>query len=64
MARECQRRGGQTLAVPTDVSRPEQVEARAGAAMQRFGHIDVWINNAGVSALGRFEDVPVADHHS
>lgn len=32
------------------------------AAVARFGRIDVWINNAGVVAIGRFEDIPVADH--
>jgi short-subunit dehydrogenase len=54
--------GGQALVVTTDVARPEQVEALAQAAVQRFGGIDVWMNIAGVGALGRFWDVPVADY--
>jgi short-subunit dehydrogenase len=29
--------------------------------VERFGQIDVWINNAGVGALGRFEEIPLAD---
>jgi len=54
--------GGQALVVPTDVADPEQVGRLAQAALARFGRIDVWINNAGVGAIGRFEDVPLADH--
>jgi NAD(P)-dependent dehydrogenase (short-subunit alcohol dehydrogenase family) len=46
--------GGHALVVTTDVSRPEQVEALADAAVQRFGRIDVWMNIAGVGANGRF----------
>jgi NAD(P)-dependent dehydrogenase (short-subunit alcohol dehydrogenase family) len=37
------------LIVPADVSEPAALKALADAAGQRFGHIDVWINNAGVS---------------
>src|SRR4051812_19068677 len=61
VARECQARGGQALVVTTDVTKPDQMERLAKAAVDRFGRIDVWINDAGVGALGRFEDVPLAD---
>lgn len=54
--------GGQALAVPTDVADPAQVERLAEAAVARFGRIDAWINNAGIAAIGRFEEVPVAAH--
>ncbi|MEO7715719.1 MAG: SDR family oxidoreductase [Capsulimonas sp.] len=62
VARECEAGGGLALAVPTDVSKSEEVEALAAATLARFGRIDVWVNNAGAGALGRFEDVPLADH--
>jgi NADP-dependent 3-hydroxy acid dehydrogenase YdfG len=39
--------GGEALAVPTDVTVRAEVEALARAAIARFGHVDVWINNAG-----------------
>jgi NAD(P)-dependent dehydrogenase (short-subunit alcohol dehydrogenase family) len=37
------------LIVPADVSEPAALKALADAAGERFGCIDVWINNAGVS---------------
>lgn len=62
LARECEARGGRTLAVTTDVSRREDMERLGHEAVARFGRIDVWINDAGVGALGRFEEIPLADH--
>jgi NAD(P)-dependent dehydrogenase (short-subunit alcohol dehydrogenase family) len=39
--------GEQAFAVVTDVSKRSDVERLAKAAMERFGRIDVWVNNAG-----------------
>jgi short-subunit dehydrogenase len=38
---------GFALAVPTDVTRREEVERLRDRAIEEFGRIDVWINNAG-----------------
>jgi short-subunit dehydrogenase len=54
--------GGQALVVPTDVSDPAAVARLAEAAVERFGRIDVWVNDAGIGSIGRFEDVPIEDH--
>jgi short-subunit dehydrogenase len=62
VAAEARAAGGTPLVVPTDVSRPEEIQRLADAAVARFGRIDVWINNVGIGAIGRFDDVPVADH--
>ncbi|CAM3974979.1 SDR family NAD(P)-dependent oxidoreductase [Bordetella bronchialis] len=62
VAEEVRTRGGVPLVVATDVGRQEDVRRLADAAVSRFGAIDVWINNAGVLAIGRFEDIPVEDH--
>jgi short-subunit dehydrogenase len=62
LVRECMSYGSRALAVPTDVSIQQDVERLAQAAVSEFGRIDVWINNAGVGALGRFEEVPLTDH--
>lgn len=62
LARECEAAGGQALAVPTDVSVREDMVHLAQSALSQFGRIDIWVNNAGVGVLGRFEDIPLADH--
>lgn len=42
--------GGPMLAVPTDISQPEQVEALFAKVKERFGRLDVLFNNAGMGA--------------
>jgi short-subunit dehydrogenase len=53
--------GGTAEVVTTDISKPEQVQQLADAAVKRYGKVDVWINMAGVGAIGRFWDIPIAD---
>jgi len=62
VAAACRQAGARALAVPTDVSQPRQVERLAQSALDAFHRVDVWINNAGVGALGPFERVPLAEH--
>ncbi|WP_291038540.1 SDR family NAD(P)-dependent oxidoreductase [Herbiconiux sp.] len=54
--------GGTALAVPTDVSDPDAVTALAASALERFGRIDVWVNNVGIGAIGMFWDIPLDAH--
>jgi short-subunit dehydrogenase len=54
--------GGTAIAVETDVSNAAAVARLAATAVERFGRIDVWVNNVGIGALGLFWDVPVEDH--
>jgi len=39
--------GGDALAVATDVTRRADCERLRDRALEKFGHIDVWVNNAG-----------------
>ena len=39
--------GGQACAAPTDVTRPDQVEALVRVAVERYGRLDCAFNNAG-----------------
>ncbi len=58
---ECKELSGRgALAVPTDVQDEQSVQNLAQQAFNTFGRIDVWINDAGVGAFGRFEEVPPA----
>ncbi|VVO44857.1 SDR family oxidoreductase [Pseudomonas fluorescens] len=60
---ECAARGATALAVQTDVTNSEQMRALADqAAAFSNGQIDIWINNAGVGAVGRFEETPLEAH--
>lgn len=47
------------VAVPTDVSIASDVQNLANKALQFNGRIDIWVNNAGVMASGKFEEIPM-----
>ncbi|HEX8790606.1 MAG TPA: SDR family oxidoreductase [Polyangiaceae bacterium] len=57
VAAACERAGGKALVVPTDVTVPDQCKALADRAVERFGGIDVLVNNAGISMWARLENV-------
>jgi short-subunit dehydrogenase len=60
-AEEIRRGGGDALAVPTDVTKYDEVEALARRAAEHYGRIDTWVNNAGVSLYGTFKEVSLED---
>jgi short-subunit dehydrogenase len=55
------RSGGRAIYVPADVTEPWQVEDVARRAVQEFGGIDTWVNNAGVGMYGRLIDQPMEE---
>jgi NAD(P)-dependent dehydrogenase (short-subunit alcohol dehydrogenase family) len=61
VANACKEHGDHAHIVPTDVSKEEEVRDLALEAVQRFGKIDVWINNAAVIAFGAYEDISTED---
>lgn len=50
--------GGQGLAVPTDLSSPEEIEAMVKTCAQHFGGLDILVNNAAVTFGGDLEVLP------
>ncbi|MFL5899169.1 MAG: SDR family oxidoreductase [Solirubrobacterales bacterium] len=58
VAAECEAAGAATLHRALDVADEEAVEAFADAVEQRFGRLDVWVNNAATMAYGTFDDIP------
>ena len=53
--------GGRAIALPADVSQPDQVEAMVQATVQAFGGIDILFNNAGILIFGTVTDTTFAD---
>ncbi len=56
-AREVEELGGIPLALPTDVADHNQVEAAAAAVEERFGRIDVWVNDAMATIFAPVTDI-------
>jgi NAD(P)-dependent dehydrogenase (short-subunit alcohol dehydrogenase family) len=50
------------LAVVTDVSKKDQVEALIAAAVGKFGRLDIMVNNAGIAMIQDFLAVTKADY--
>jgi NAD(P)-dependent dehydrogenase (short-subunit alcohol dehydrogenase family) len=53
--------GGETLVLPTDVTRHDEVQAAFRAAIARFGRLDVVVNNAGVLLPAPVVEIARAD---
>jgi NAD(P)-dependent dehydrogenase (short-subunit alcohol dehydrogenase family) len=62
-AAECElrARGGEVIAIPCDVSRPEDVRAMVQQVLERFGAIDVLFNFAGIIQVGPLEAMTPED---
>ena len=64
VAAAAEKQGRRALAVRADVAREDQVRAMVEQVLQRFGRIDVLVNNAGIMTRGPFLDVPQKDYES
>jgi len=53
--------GGFALAHAADVSDPRAVAELRDAAIDRFGRIDTWVNNAGLSVYGKLDEVDLVE---
>lgn len=64
VAKKIEEAGGNVLTVPTDISKDEDCKNLMKAAVDKFGGIDVLVNNAGVLDTGlapvdKFDDVEI-----
>lgn len=57
VAEACRGRGGEAVAVPTDVGVEAECRAFVDAAVRRWGRVDALVNNAGVSMWARFDEI-------
>lgn len=61
-ARLCRSAGGDALVIDVDVNLASEVDALARRALDAYGRIDFWINNAGITLFSRLEDAPFEEH--
>ena len=47
------------ISVPTDVADPNALEALVKTTIDRFGRIDVLVNNAGIECFAEFDQLPI-----
>ncbi|HYO98236.1 MAG TPA: SDR family NAD(P)-dependent oxidoreductase [Polyangiaceae bacterium] len=60
--RLCEQAGGGARCYVMDVTREQEVQDLAAYALEQFGRIDVWVNNAGVTFFGLLDETPFDEH--
>jgi len=61
LSEEMRDRGQDVLAIPTDLSNPEEIEHMKKETLDTFGRVDVVYNNAAVSLWKTIEEMEIAD---
>ncbi|MDP9607692.1 UNVERIFIED_ORG: NADP-dependent 3-hydroxy acid dehydrogenase YdfG [Variovorax paradoxus] len=61
LAQEIEAAGGQAVYRSTDVTRRQDLQALVDWGVDRFGRVDVIVNNAGIGPLSRFDELRVED---
>ena len=59
----CHAAGGQASAITVDATDADAVSDFAYDARAILGGIDLWFSNVGAGVVGKYTDVPIADHH-
>jgi len=54
--------GAEVMTASCDMGNPEQVEAMVAAVIERYGRIDVLVNNAGIIQVGPMETMTLGDY--
>lgn len=62
VAIECEKFGVKAYSYKTDVTRIDDVSNLFEFALAQLGSVDIWINNAGVGAVGDFTKTPLSVH--
>jgi short-subunit dehydrogenase len=56
-ARECAARGAEAITVPGDLARPQECVQLVASTVERFGGLDIVVNNAGITMWSRFDAI-------
>lgn len=62
IVREIEEAGGQATFAFADVGDLRDVQRAAAKAVERFGRIDTWVNDAGVTIYAKLVDTPMGEH--
>jgi short-subunit dehydrogenase len=62
LADELKRQQCESLAIAADVGDEAAIKRVSADAIERFGHYDTWVNNAGVSIYGRLDDATMEEN--
>lgn len=62
IVRDIEAAGGAASYAVADVGNRDEVMAAANAAVERFGRIDTWVNDAGVAIYAALVDTPIDEH--
>ena len=62
LARQIESLGGECLALALDVAAESEVRGFVAAAVERFGRLEVMVNNAGYGVRGQVDETPVASY--
>lgn len=62
LVREIANFGGTACEIGADVSKPEDVRRLVGAAVERYGNLDIMVNNAGIEQQHPFIEMPLEDY--
>ncbi len=54
--------GAQVAICAADVSNPTDVERIAQTAIDTYGRIDTWVNDAAAALYGKLDEIPIEDH--
>ncbi|MFC4452318.1 SDR family oxidoreductase [Deinococcus sonorensis] len=61
LTQEITQAGGQAIYVVADVSQEAEVQQIAARALDAYGQVDTWVNNAGVGLYGALEEIGTDD---
>lgn len=62
IAAQCREVGGSADFRVVDVTDAEAVKAFAAEARDLLGKVDLWFSDVGIGVVGKYQDVPIADH--